>query len=96
MTLKTFHIVAIKLEVGTPTAAWGPWELCPYDVAVEDYSLYYINDEGASGVRLKCAGSPLAATSTIQDGSVRTQVTGQTCSGGINGARTIHYNKVSE
>ena len=96
MTLKTFHIVAIKLEVGTPNAAWGPWELCPYDVAVEDYSLYYKNDEGASGVRLKCAGSPLAATSTIQEDSVRTRVTGQTCPSGINGARTIKYDDVSE
>ena len=82
---------------GAQTGTWGPWELCPYGVAVEDYALYYKEDQGASGIRLECAGSPLAATSSIELGSLRAQITRETCANGLNGARiTINDDTVSQ
>lgn len=81
---------AFKLEVAAPAAdPWGPWEMCPYDSAVVNYALYYKEDQGASGIRLQCDGTPLAATSTIELGSERTQVTPTPCANGINGARAV-------
>ena len=88
---------ALLFQVGTPTPtdSWSPWEFCPFNTAVENYALYYKSDSGATGIKLQCENSPLAATSAIQDGSIETQNAAPICASGINGARSVKVDDVS-
>ncbi|XP_066929914.1 uncharacterized protein [Clytia hemisphaerica] len=79
----------LTFEVGTPAQAYGPWEYCPYDSVVEAFGVYYVQDQGATGVRLVCKDSKLRAASTFTKVSARSQNSDVCAGDGITGFRAM-------